>query len=92
MPSIQIERKHRKTIPQARAAVEKVARHLAEKFDVEYEWRGNTLAFVRSGVSGRIALSKHTVEVLADLSFLLGALKPSIEREIDKYLEREFGD
>ena len=47
---------------------------------------------MRSGVSGRIALSKHTVEVLADLSFLLGALKPSIEREIDKYLEREFGD
>ena len=92
MPSIQIERKHSKTIAQAKTAVEKVARNLAEKFDVEYEWRGNTLAFTRSGVSGRIALKKGAVEVLADLSFLLGALKPSIEREIEKYLEREFGD
>jgi putative polyhydroxyalkanoate system protein len=91
MPSIQIVRKHHKTIAQARAAVDKVARSLAEKFDVEHEWRGNTLAFTRMGVSGRIALTKGAVEVLADLSFLLGAIKPAIEREIEKYLEREFG-
>lgn len=91
MPSIQIERKHRKSLADAKASVEKVAKQLASKFDVEYEWRGNTLAFARTGVSGRIALSKGAVEVLADLSFLLGAIKPAIEREIEKYLEREFG-
>ena len=92
MPSIQIERKHSKSIADAKKSVEKVAKQLANKFDVEYEWRGNTLAFARTGVSGRIALQKGAVEVLADLSFLLGALKPAVEREIQKYLEREFGD
>ena len=91
MPSIQIERKHHKTIAQAKEAVNHIAKNLAKKFDVEHEWRGNTLAFTRSGVSGRIVLTKGMVEVLADLSFLLGAIKPAIEREIEKYLEREFG-
>ncbi len=91
MPSIQIERKHRKSIADAKTAVEKVAKHLASRFDVDYEWRGNTLAFSRTGVSGRIALTKGMVEVLADLSFLLGPIKPAIEREIEKHLEREFG-
>ena len=91
MPSIQIERKHRKTIAEAKEAVNHIAKNLAKKFDVEHEWRGNTLAFSRTGVSGRIALTKGAVDVMVDLNFLLSTIKPAIEREIEKYLEREFG-
>ena len=40
----------------ARKAVEEVAKKLAERFEIEYEWDGDDLHFNRSGVDGKIAL------------------------------------
>lgn len=91
MAAIDISREHDKTIAEAKKSIEKVARHLADKFDVAYGWQGNTLAFERSGVNGEIAVSKGQVRVTAQLGFLLGALKGTVEREIAQYLDREFG-
>ncbi|MGQ0802175.1 MAG: polyhydroxyalkanoic acid system family protein [Pseudomarimonas sp.] len=90
MPSIEIRRQHKKPLKDAKVAVEKVAEKIAERFDIEYEWQGNTLHFERSGVNGNIALSKGEVCVTANLSFFLGALKGPIEREIDRQIEQEF--
>ena len=36
MADIEIRRKHTRPLKDARAAIERVAEHLAEKFDVEY--------------------------------------------------------
>ncbi|KFN52328.1 hypothetical protein N790_00735 [Arenimonas malthae CC-JY-1] len=91
MSHIDIRRKHTRSIKDARAAIERVAEHLAEKFDVEYGWDGNTMEFSRGGVDGHIALSAKEVHVTAQLGFLLGAIKGPIEREIHQYLDREFG-
>ena len=91
MPSIEIRREHGKTIKEARAAVERVAGKISERFDVDYSWEGNTLHFKRSGVDGHIAVSAKDVHVTAKLGFLLGAIKGPIEREIHQYLDREFG-
>lgn len=91
MPSIRVERQHNKAAKAAKAAVERVAAHIAERFDVDYEWEGSTLHFQRSGVDGHIALAKHKVTVVANLSFLLGALKGTIERAIHQYIDEEFG-
>lgn len=91
MSHIDIQRKHSRTLKDARAAIERVAEHLAEKFDVEYGWEGNTLAFTRGGVDGHIAVTAKDVHVTAKLGFLLGAIKGPIEREIHQYLDREFG-
>jgi len=90
MPSIQIERKHNKPIKEARAAVERVAEHIAERFSVDYQWEGSTLHFVRSGVDGHIELSRGKVRVIANLSFLLSAIKGPIERAIHEHIDREF--
>jgi len=90
MPSIEIRRQHKKPMKDARHAVEKVAEKIAERFDIKYNWQGNTLHFERSGVNGYIALSKGEVHVTANLSFFLGALKGPIEREIDRQIEQEF--
>lgn len=91
MSHIDIRRKHALGLREARAAIERVAEHLAEKFDVEYGWEGNTMAFSRGGVDGHIAVSAKEIHVTATLGFLLGAIKGPIEREIHQYLDREFG-
>ncbi len=91
MASISISRKHKKTMAEARIAVDRVAQAIAQKFSVTHEWDGDTLHFSRSGVDGRIALGKGTVKVEATLGFLLMVIKSSVEDEIERYLEKEFG-
>jgi putative polyhydroxyalkanoate system protein len=91
MPSIAITRKHSKPIADGKKAINRLAKAIAERFDVEYGWEGNTLHFERSGVNGRIALGKGTIEVHAELSFLLTPIKTAIEREIERQLDKEFG-
>lgn len=91
MSHIDIRRKHDRPLKDAKAAIERVAEHLAEKFDVEYGWDGNTMEFSRGGVDGHIAVSAKDIRVTATLGFLLFAIKGPIEREIHQYLDREFG-
>jgi putative polyhydroxyalkanoate system protein len=90
MASIDIKRKHSKPLKDAKKSVERVAKQIAEKFDVEYDWSGNTLNFSRSGVDGQIAVTDKQVHVVANLSFMLTMIKGSVEREIHRYLEEEF--
>lgn len=91
MSQIDIRRNHTRPLKDARAAIERVAGHIAEKFDVEYGWNGNSMAFSRAGVDGHIAVSSKEIHVTATLGFLLGAIKGPIEREIRRYLDEEFG-
>lgn len=91
MASIDIHYPHERSMKDARAAVEHVAERMAEKFGIRHSWDGNHLDFSGSGVKGRIALAKKEVRVTATLGFLLSAFKGSIEAEINRYLEREFG-
>lgn len=90
MSDIDIHRTHRLPLKDARAKVEHIAERIAERFDVDYGWRGNTLEFTRSGVQGLIAVSSKDVRVTVRLGFLLFALKSAIEREIDKTIDEQF--
>lgn len=90
MPSIDIKHAHSRPLPEARKSVQRVADHLAAKFDVACSWDGNTLHFKRSGVDGRIRVSTRQIHVTADLGFLLLAIRGSVEREIHRYLKEEF--
>lgn len=91
MSHIDIRRKHSRPLKDARAAIERVAEHIAEKFDVEYGWNGNMMEFSRGGVDGHIAVTGKEIHVTATLGFLLGAIRGPIEREILRYLDEEFG-
>lgn len=91
MPAIDIRHAHSLTPAKARKAVDEVARKLAERFDVEYAWDGDTLGFTRAGVEGRIALEPKQLHVTAQLGFLLSALKGPIEAEIRRVLAERFG-
>jgi putative polyhydroxyalkanoate system protein len=87
MPTIDIRRKHGKTPKQAHALVDKTATAMGKKFGLAHEWDGDTLHFKRSGVNGTIEVTKTEIVVHAELGFLLGAMKPMIEREIEEKLD-----
>lgn len=87
MARIDIVRKHKHSLKDARKAVDELARQLADEHDLQCGWEGNTLAFSRNGVDGHIALSKGEIHVHAELGFLMGLLKPTIENEINRYLD-----
>ena len=91
MPKIDIRRAHNYSLHKAKNAVKKTAAAMAEKFDIQSSWSGNTLNFSRSGVSGAIHVNATEIHVVAELGFLLGMLKPAIEREIEERLDHEFG-
>lgn len=86
-----MHRKHALGVAKARKAVDKVARHIRERFEIEAEWNRNTLEFSRSGVEGEIAVTVDSVSVHADISWLLLPIKSTIEQEISRYLDQEFG-
>lgn len=91
MSSIEIKRAHNRPLADAKASVERVAKHIAERFGVDYRWEGNTLHFTRSGVDGHIKVAAKQVLVNVQLGFLLSAIRGSVEREIHRFLDEEFG-
>jgi putative polyhydroxyalkanoate system protein len=90
MSSIDIRHRHSLPLPQARKAVEDIAKKLASKFDMDYAWDGDDLHFNRSGVEGSIHLGEKQVRVTAQLGFLLSALKGTVEDEIRRVLAERF--
>ena len=90
MASIEILRSHSKPVKDAKKSVDRVAKHIADKFDVQSRWDGNTLHFSRSGVDGSIAVSAKQIRVSVNLSFMLMMLKGSVEKEIHRYMDDEF--
>lgn len=87
MAVIDIRRSHTSSLKSTKAAVEKVAKAIAKEYGIDHHWAGNELHFDRSGVKGRITVAKNEVHVRAELGFLMGALKPVIEREIERKLD-----
>ena len=87
-----IDIRHPHSLPKAKArkAIEEVAKKLAEKFDMDYGWDGDTLNFNRSGVDGHIHLGDKQIRVTAQLGFLLSALKGTVEQEIRRVLAERF--
>lgn len=52
---------------------------------------GDVIAFARSGVKGDLQVTATHFELRAQLGFLLGAFKQTIEAEIGKNLDRLLG-
>jgi len=91
MAVIDIRRKHGRSIKDAKAAVERVAKAIAKEYGISHQWEGSVLNFSRAGVDGKISVAKQEVHIHAELGFLMGALKSVIEREIVRQLDKEFG-
>jgi putative polyhydroxyalkanoate system protein len=75
---------------QARHAAEKMAKRLQKEFDLDYEWDGDVLVFERTGVNGELTVARGHVEIEVKLGFLLGMMKPTIEKHINENLDEIF--
>lgn len=90
MANIDICHKHGSTMAKARTAVDKTAKSIGQRFAIGSHWEGNVLHFERTGISGTIQVDRDQVHVQAQLGFLLGAMKPMIEKEIRDQLDKNF--
>ena len=91
MAEIRIHRDHALGLERAREIAWKWAEQVEEKFDMEctvLEGQDeDTVAFTRSGVKGELTVAADRFELVAQLGFLLGAFKKTIEGEIEKELD-----
>jgi putative polyhydroxyalkanoate system protein len=92
MPTISITRRHSLTHKKAKAAAEKIAKDLRKRFELDYEWNGDRIEFVRTGVTGHLTVGKDRIALEASLGWLLTPLKPAFEREINAQLDKLLGD
>ena len=92
MPTISIQRPHKLEHKQAKAAAQKIAADLHQRFDLECTWDGDNVSFQRSGLSGEMRVGKNDVELNVQLSFLMTPLKGPIEKAIRNELDTLFGD
>ena len=91
MSEIRVCRAHGVTLKRARKGAERIAEELGEEFGLDHEWEDNTLHFHRMGVTGHIEVGKKDVDIYVKLGFLLIALGPRIEHEIDRVCDENFG-
>lgn len=91
MAEIRIHRDHDLGLKKAREIAWKWAEQVEEKFDMECTVHegddGDTVEFTRSGVKGELSVAADHFDLVAQLGFLLGAFKKTIEGEIEKELD-----
>lgn len=87
MAIIDIRRLHSSTLKSTKAAVEKVAKAIGKEYGVTHHWEGNQMHFDRSGIKGCISVDKDEVHVRCELGFLMSAMKPMIQSEIERKLD-----
>jgi putative polyhydroxyalkanoate system protein len=75
----------------AQEAADSLAQDLAERFDIDYGWDGDSIVFERPGVHGEILVRESEIHVKARLGMFLSFLKPRIEEEVVRYLRDHFG-
>ena len=91
MATIAIAKKHSLSHKKAKEAAQKVAEDLNERFGLAYTWHGDCIDFTRPGLTGQLHVLKDEVRLDCKLGFLLGAIKPAIEREVHKEFDHRFG-
>lgn len=91
MAEIRIHRDHDLGLKKAREIAWKWAEQVEEKFDMEctvHEGEDeDSVEFTRSGVKGELTVAADHFELVAQLGFLLGAFKKTIEAEVEKELD-----
>ena len=91
MTTMSIAKKHHLSHKQAKAAAQKVADDLKERFDLQYTWRGDSIAFERPGLTGEMHVGQTEVRLDCELGLVLSLLKPTLESAIHKEFAKRFG-
>jgi putative polyhydroxyalkanoate system protein len=90
MPKIDIHAWHKMSRENAQEAADQLAQDLADKFSIDYGWEDDTIHFERTGVAGTITVDGRQIHILAELGFMLGLFKDTLESEIRRHLQDHF--
>lgn len=92
MPDISITKPHQLSQQDAKAAAQKIANKLAEKFSMAIAWDGDVLSFERPGVSGTLTVysSEARIEVVLGDFFKFFAAK--LEEQIAENMHVVFAN
>ena len=90
MPDIDIKRAHNLGLKAARAAADKMAEKLGQKFGLQGDWKGNVLNFERPGVTGSLAVDEKDVRLTVTLGMLLKMMRGSIEGAVHEEMDKLF--
>ncbi len=91
MAELNIVREHALGLAKARKLAFKWAEQVEQEFDMQCTYsegkHTDEVDFVRAGIKGNLIVTKDRFELRAQLGFLLGAFKGTIEAEIVKNLD-----
>ncbi len=90
MADIDIRRAHPLGLDGARAAAERLAAQLGQRFGLVGRWEGNAMRFERPGVSGSLVLTEKELHLTVALGFLLKAMKGPIHAAVTQELDALF--
>ncbi|MGA2549870.1 MAG: polyhydroxyalkanoic acid system family protein [Burkholderiaceae bacterium] len=91
MSAIDLHRRHGVNLKQAKSAAKRLQSQIEKEFDLKGNWKGNTLHFSRSGLSGTLVVTDKDVDIHVELGLLLSALRGRIQSEIESKLDELFG-
>jgi putative polyhydroxyalkanoate system protein len=92
MPVIDIHHPHSLGKPACRDAVDAIARELSARFGLgDMAWNGDTIAFARHDVEGKLTVGETDAHVRVRLGLLPGLMRPVIEAEIRRRLREHLG-
>ena len=86
MARIHVTQPHSKDLPEARAAVDDLARELQGRFDAKTRWDDNVLHVERSGAKGTVTVAPGAVEVEMELGMPFSMMKGPIEQRVKQVL------
>jgi putative polyhydroxyalkanoate system protein len=87
MSDIKYLRQHSLSLKDAKKVAQKTADDLAEEYDLQSEWEGDTLHFHRSGVEGHMYVTDKHIDLNVKLGFLLRPFKSKFEQHIERHLD-----
>ncbi|PID41706.1 MAG: poly(3-hydroxybutyrate) depolymerase [Proteobacteria bacterium] len=87
MSVIDIQKHHTLNHDHAIETADKLAKSLADRFDVNYTWQADTLSFSRAGAKGKMTVKPDLIHIHLQLGMLLRPFKGKIESEIHNHLD-----
>ena len=93
MSTIDVRRAHALPKEEARKRAEDLANSMKQKFELDWRWDGDRIAFDASrgaakGTKGTVEVGDKEVRVQIDLPFLLRMLKGTIESKVNDKLNQ----
>lgn len=93
MATIDLKKQHSLTLDAAKQKAEEIAKSMADKLGMNWEWSGDTIHFdassgVAKGTKGLVAVTSKDIHVSIDLPLMLRVMKGKVEEKLQEKLSQ----